>query len=229
MTAIDFQPATGRLRLTQPQFESLVKQSAPGSAGTAQLVASGVFTPGGPHPLLKPGLAAVREPVCRLQVQVSGAAAVHEHQIWVGPEAAAYLLHSRDDVLEFLTTGPTFLPAALARIVGLAARTSVEFAVSGAPVDVLDALFDADPEHRREAAAVIAPNAGAWRAARGEIAWAGADEQVTGRAFAYLDTGAALFSVVEADADSATWEATTATAVWRVFAALLPTDADLRR
>lgn len=232
--AVDFDPATGRLRLTADQFEQLVEHSAPGSAHPADLVASGVLTVDGPHPLLEPGLAAVRTPVCRVLVQVAGDAGAHLHQGWVSPQAAAFLLYTREDQYDFLTSGPDFAPAAIARVLRLGPRGLPPGAPLSCPTAVVEALFADDPSERRDAITGLteesdAPSDGGWQASRVVVGWTGPDGEPAGRDLTILRTasGTRIVEVPDPAADVVLWTPATSSNLWRAIVGLMPDDAEL--
>jgi hypothetical protein len=233
VTAIDFDPATGRLRLPAAEFTQLVDPGA-GATGLVALTSAGVLVDLRPHPLLAPGLAAVRSPVCTLDVRVAGAAGVQTHQGWVAAEAAGFLLQSHGEIVEFLTTGPTFVPAGLARILALGPRPRPSVAPFTTPADLVDQLLNDDPSIRAgaiealPAAATVAAESG-WRASHSLVAWTGIDGHPAGRDLVLLDTPVGLF-VAERDPDveeQARWSTVCATDVWRALITLLPGDEEL--
>jgi hypothetical protein len=127
MTAFD--ERTGRLTLDQPAFDRLVALARGGvagdrpGAGLASLEAVGAVRGGAAHPALAPALAAVARPVVRLRVTFArGADAERAADAWVGAHAAALLVDRPDGARDLLTLHPSFLPAAIARLVSLGPR-----------------------------------------------------------------------------------------------------------
>jgi hypothetical protein len=118
---VHFDTDTGRLRLDQDAFQTLAAWAGGRSRkdpGLDDLRAAGVVRRGTPHPALVPGLDAVAHPVCRLSLTMrDGAGRVESGEGWVNGGAAALLLDLPDGLREFVAVHPTFLPAALARIV----------------------------------------------------------------------------------------------------------------
>lgn len=232
---IQFDRATGRLRLSTEDFLELVEHTAPGAPGTPALTAAGAHTTQGLHPLLEPGLAAVRAPVCRLQIQVAGAFGSHLHHGWVAADAAAFLLHVHDDRHEFLTTGPTFTPAAIARVLPLAPRPTSYRTPSTSAAELADRLFAPDRSMRLAALAEIlrepppSPDEH-WRAGRVVLTWAGPDGEPTGRELTLLDRPSGILIADGpggTDAACVTWTSATTSQLWRRIIMLLPDDIEL--
>lgn len=128
---LTFEPGTGRLRLDLTAFEALVAHYRDPACTPREtrlaLQAAGALTRAGLHPTLVPGLEAVDEPLCRLLltlVEDEGPERVIEG--WVSPSAALLRLPVRGDGYELVTVLPAFLPAAIARIVGLGPRRLVQ-------------------------------------------------------------------------------------------------------
>jgi hypothetical protein len=232
---IQFDRATGRLRLSTESFVELVEQSASGAPGTPTLTAAGVYSAQGLHPLLGPGLAAVRAPVCRLRIQVAGAFGSHLHQGWIAAEAAASLLHGHSDHHEFLTTGPTFTPAAIARVLRLEPRPApTHSALRISAHELVDQLFAPDPATRLAALADIVrepdPPDEHWRAGRAVLTWAGPYGVPTGRELTVLDRPSGILIAERQERSGATtaiWTPATTSALWRRIVMLLPDDSEL--
>lgn len=228
MTAIAFDPTTGRLRLPATTFDGLADDD-PRMAD--EFAAAGVRTARGLHPLLKPGMAAVRAPVCRIAVEEAGAFTVHRHRGWVSGEAASFLLQSKPDLHEFITLGPTFVPAGLAHLVRLGPRPRLRGIEL--PAGSVDALFDESDDIRTAeaerilAALSVEPPAAGWRASRTLVAWPGADGSTVGRELVLFDHPAGLLEVVAGADTGAVWAASSTTAVWARLVALLPGDSEL--
>lgn len=233
---IEFDPATGRLRLTAAEFEQLVHHSAPGSSHPADLVAAGALTDDGPHPLLAAGLAAVRTPLCRILVQVVGDAGSHLHQGWVSLQAAAFLLRVREDRYDFLTTGPDFTPAAIARVLRLGPRGVPPGPPLSSPTSLLEALFADDRSTRREAIAELteqeesdAASERRWQASRVVVGWTGPDGDPAGRDLTMVRTarGTRVTEFPDPAADVVLWAPVTSSELWRAIVGLLPDDAEV--
>lgn len=220
-SGVEFDQATGRLRLTAQRFGELV-DGPPSAQRQPELAAAGVPSADGPHPLLLPGLAAVRAPVCTIQMHVAGAAAVHLHHGWVTPEAAAFLLFVREDVYEFVTVGPTFSPAAIAQILRLGPRTLAQPTEPfDTTVDDVDALFAEDTDIRQAAVAER-------RAGRVVVGWAGPDGESNSRGLIVLDGSEGLFVADPDEAGGAVaWRPVDGSEVWRRIVMLLPGDGEL--
>lgn len=220
-SGVEFDQATGRLRLTAQRFGELV-DGPPSAERQPELAAAGVLSADGPHPLLLPGLAAVHAPVCTLEIHAAGAAAVHLHHGWVAPEAAAFLLFVREDVYEFVTVGPTFTPAAVAQVLRLGPRTPTQRAEPfDTTVDEVDALFAEDTDIRQAAVAER-------RAGRVVVGWAGPDGESKGRGLIVLDGPEGLFVADPDEAGGAVaWRPVDSSEVWRRIVMLLPGDEEL--
>lgn len=146
MTRIEFDPASGRLRLEAAAFESMVAAAANPSAVTQDLQTAGVFVGIALHPKLVAGVGAVRAPTCQLRIVSADLEGTRVHQGWVSPEAATFLF-SGSDLCEFLVVSPAATPAVLARLLGLAPgqpRKPTRIAVDAERVAAL--LAGADPE-----------------------------------------------------------------------------------
>lgn len=238
-----FDPGTGRLRLPPAEFTALLEYPGTDAAPLTDLTAAGVLGDAGPHPLLLPGLTAVHGPVCRLFLHVAGAAGVHLHHGWVDAEAAAFLLHVREGQVEFVTVGPTFVPAAIARVLRLAPRPPLGLDGFGTHAEVVDGLFAENSSERNEALTALRAAASGvrleawetavqdrtWRACRAAVSWTGPDGEPAGRDVAILDTPAGILRVDRAEPPgiSALWTPTSMTSVWRSLTALLPGDEEL--
>lgn len=239
-----FDPGTGRLRLPPKRFTALLEHPTSDAAAPEDLTAAGVLGDAGPHPLLIPGLTAARNPVCRLFLHAAGSAGVHLHHGWVDADAAAFLLHVREDLVEFVTVGPTFTPAALIRVLRLAPRPPLSLDAFSTHTDLVEGLFAESSHDRDEALTAIRAAAagvgregweaavqdGTWRACRVAVSWTGPDGEPAGRDVTVLDTPVGMLRVDRAAPPgvSALWSPSSMTAVWRSLTALLPGDEELR-
>lgn len=208
--AIAFDERTGRLRVDQATFDRLVAWAAGGAdeppgADLAALRDAGAMLRGAAHPALAPGLLAVTRPVCRLRLRLTD-----EHGVtsagdgWIRPDAASLLLDLPAGMRDFVTVHPSFLPAAIARVVRLGPRPRVRSGPVRMPAEGM--------------------TGGAWRVWRAEMAWAGPGVR---RREVHVADGREGLLLVELDGEEAVLRPTTPTAVWRLLIRLLPDTAEL--
>ena len=138
---VEFDADTGRLRLARSDFAALVGWAgggAPPDATMAALVDAGVLRGGRPHEVVQPLLEAVTDPVCRFTVRRDGA----DHASgWATLGAAAVLLPLPGDRCEVAGLHPSFVPAGLARLMGLGPRRRHPGEPWQLPAGVLTALL----------------------------------------------------------------------------------------
>ncbi|WP_163508627.1 hypothetical protein [Fodinicola acaciae] len=242
-----FDATSGRLRLDAGSFDVLsgwVTGHDTTPAALEPLRAAGVIVRGRPHELLMPGLVAVGEPLCTVEITIEDAGRnVESGRGWVCDDAAALLLDLPDELHEFVTVHPTFLPAALARVVRLGPRprtATMPLQVRNTLLDELlsadesvratavDALIAETPEGERELTAEAARALGSglshrWRV---RIEWTAPDGSPGGRGIRVLDTAAGLWITEPTVGVSVVWP-TTPSAVWRTLISLMPTEADI--
>ncbi|WP_163573223.1 hypothetical protein [Fodinicola feengrottensis] len=145
-----FDAESGRLRLDDDSFETLSQwaHGQPTAGDVAPLRQAGVIDRSRrPHEKLLPGLLAVSEPVCTVEITVEGEK-LETGRGWVCAEAAALLLDLPGGLKEFVTVHPSFLPAALARIVRLGPRPRISALPLQIPHSTLDQLLSPEPEVR---------------------------------------------------------------------------------
>ena len=240
-----FDTATGRLRLDRASVDALlawVDGGAPAPEAMAALTAAGVVDSGGPHPVLLPVLDAITEPVCRLRLERDGQPFATG---WATVGGAAVLLPLPDDLLELIGLHPSFVPAALARLIGLGPRRRHDGDPWQVPSAVLDALLRAEPDgaEREEALAAIdgeavqvagdhaavavdALAAGRCRRWTATAEWQAA-QQPGSRRLDLLDASPVGVWLLEPTGERVVLWPTTPTAVWRSLARLMPGDAEL--
>lgn len=235
MTAVQFDPAGGRLRVDQAAFELLV-EIARGGEGAGLAVAvlrdAGVVQEGGLHPLAAGAMRSVAAPVCRLRLDLTGEEGRPKAgDGWLAPDGTALLLDLPDEGLRDLVSVPTDLvPAVIARLVRLGPRPQPKpeaLTVASGPVA---RLLAADPDERQRAAAALAaavPMNG-WRTWMAQMAWHDPRGSLTGRAVQVIDAEPGLF-LVDDDGEWVTLWPTTPTAVWRLLTLLLPRTEELGR
>ncbi|GAA1667865.1 hypothetical protein GCM10009765_16530 [Fodinicola feengrottensis] len=239
-----FDAESGRLRLDDDSFETLSQwaHGQPTAGDVAPLRQAGVIDRGRPHEKLLPGLLAVSEPVCTVEITVEGEK-LETGRGWVCAEAAALLLDLPGGLKEFVTVHPSFLPAALARIVRLGPRPRISALPLQIPHSTLDQLLSPEPEVRsstveklivdapageREptAAAATALGSGLRQQWRVRVEWAGPDGSPGGRGVRVLDTEAGLWLMEPSVGLAVIWP-TTPTAIWRALVCLLPQDNEI--
>lgn len=243
MTQVVFE--AGRLRLDRAAFDTLVAVASGQDGEAAELQAAGVLDEqGSPAEALRAGLRAVIDPVCRLEVRIQHADGQREaHQGWVAGHAAALLLATDGELWELVSVHPSFLPEALARLVGLGPGPRLEGAVPvRLTVQTVNQLTGSDPqarstaaEHLRRAAAdtdqqATAQSLGSGVRRRWEavVTWPPAAGAAGRRALHVLDTPAGLWLLEPAGAGLLAWP-TTPTTAWRALTTLLPQDGELAR
>lgn len=240
---MEFDAATGRLRLDVGEFAALAGRARRGSAPAPELVAAGAWTDEGPHPVLALGLDAVRSSSCQLRIRVTGPAGAQTHEAWLGEDAAAFLLHVREQERDFVTVAPPFVPVTVARVLRLGPRKRATAGFGGVSVaaDHLIGVLAAEPDTRvaamsrlldslPEACSPWAGEAGEgrWRAGHAESRWVGAAGSPDGYAFAFLDSpGGVLMVGQTTDDGSVTLEPVTASAIFRRIVGLLPYDDEI--
>ncbi|MBJ7610076.1 MAG: hypothetical protein JF887_11700 [Candidatus Dormibacteraeota bacterium] len=240
MTQVRFDQSTGRLQLDQATFDCLLRSvrgdADPGPEVSA-LGQAGVLQSGTLHPLLDSGLRAVTQPVCRLQVALTeelGPAKAGEG--WVCADTAALLLDLPDGSRDFVTVHSSFLPAAIARLVGLGPRPRGGAEPVPLGADLLEGVHSADPARRQRACgelngilrgAPARPPIASWRIWRAEMTWNGREGGVSGRSVQVTDADAGLL-LAQTEGGHATLWPTTPTAVWRLLIRMLPDTAELR-
>lgn len=240
---IEFDPATGALRLPMREFTTLARwgeSSGPPDEDEAvsALGEACVLTDRGPHPLLKPGLAAVRRPTCEIQIDVAGPGGVAVHHGWVAPEAAAFLVSVRGQTKEFLAMGPTFVPAGVAQVLRFEPRPSLRLGPFTSPLDLVGGLLSTDEPSREKAIAALLQASGAddpwteaiarqWRASHTVVGWVGPDGSPTGRDLTLFDCPAGLLAMDRPDDTTVRWSPVSVTEAWRALVQLLPGDSEL--
>ena len=238
---VQFDAATGRLRLPRDEFDALatlVRGGDVDNARLAELRSAGAVRGRQPHPVLVPVLGAVAEPVCGLRLElVDDQRRTEQGEGWVAGDAAALLLESPEaGQCELVAVHPMFLPAAIARIVRLGPRPRIPAAE---PLQVRPELLDRLTSHhsgvREDAARELPPGATAAALASGlrldwsvRASWTGLRDSLGGRTLRVLDTVAGLWLVEPGGGAMVVWP-TTPTAVWRALVLLLPRDVELSR
>ncbi len=242
--SIDFDADTGRLRLSRSDFAALVAWAgggAPPDVALASLVDAGVLRGGRPHAVVQPLLEAVTDPVCRFTVQRDGA----DHASgWATLGAAAVLLPLPGDRCEVAGLHPSFVPAGLARLMGLGPRRRHPGEPWQLPAGVLTAVLASSDDEREAALAdvdqeavaqagdhaqVVVEALAAGRCRRWTVAveWSPAPGEPGGRALDLLDASPFGVWLLEPAGNRVlVWPATT-TAVWRSLTRLLPDDHEL--
>jgi hypothetical protein len=233
VTTVLFDEVSGRLRLDQAAFDRLVDVSrGDGGAGPdlAPLRDAGVLRDGGPHPAVADALRAIVEPVCHLQLALTGGdgARLKAGDGWVRADEVALLVDLPEEGPRDLVTMPADLvPAAIARMVRLGPRPRPEPEPLPVDADVVAGLLAMDPGERRRAAeglsAVVPGPSRTWRA---QMTWHDPRVGVTGRAVQVVDAEPGLF-LAAADGGEGTLWPTTPTAVWRLLIRLLPDSSEL--
>ncbi|MFI9028252.1 ESX secretion-associated protein EspG [Streptomyces sp. NPDC053560] len=223
-----FDGESGRLRLPLELFGAFydwAEGERTDGEGLEAFAAAGVLSGGQPHPAVEPVVAAMADPVCVLSVRGAAADGSGVHgACWLGAEPAALLLDAPDDSAELTGVAPVAVPAAVARVVGLAPRPVSDAAAVPVPTAEVEALFQDGPPAAGypalEAVGVSAADGARWW----EVAtrWPdAAGTPCTGR-LRVLDSAAGLWAVTGGDAERSTWEPVSASAVWRLLLRCFP-------
>ncbi|MBK7623901.1 MAG: hypothetical protein IPJ14_14875 [Kineosporiaceae bacterium] len=125
-------------------------------AGRAALEAAGALSAEQAHPQLAAAVAAVRQPLFRCEVTVSGAHGVVVHQVWGGLDAAAVLAHWRGQTYQLFTVAPDFVAMAHARLVRLGLRPRLAACELIVDDELVIGLLDLDDAVRAAAAGRLA-------------------------------------------------------------------------
>lgn len=224
MTALDFDPDTGRLRLRSEDFASLVA-AATGMASSTPEQAP-LFVDGHPHAAIAPALQAIGTPTCALVLRTADPAGVALHRGWIDPEVAALFLDVAETVGELVTVATDHVPAALARILGLGPRRG-EDQPSTVDVTVLDRAFSSDPQDRAAAATeILGDQPERWRLSVIEAAWTNTAGEPAGRALALADSPNGLFHLTP-EGSRLQIGLVTPSETWRLLIGLLPSGDEL--
>ena len=131
-------------------------------------------------------IAATREPVVTVQVDVAGEAAALRHVCWVGHEAVAMLAQVHDAGHQLIVMPPSLLAGGIARVVRLGPHQVADREPRAVDVELLDDLFHGDQLRR----------ASAYQMLGAQLAWIVAAEGDVGeRRLAVLRTGDGLWLV----------------------------------
>lgn len=237
--SVVFDAANGTLRLDAEAFITLAELSsyAVDSCDTTlgRLVDAGAVTAGVPHPLLRPGLAAVAGSLASLQVLVAGPEDVRLHHGWLAG-AAALLTDLGDGTYDFASVSGEFVPEAIARVTLVGPRPRLGSGSVIVDEAVLDDLASSSAAARAAGvealagllapwpAAAAAVHAGGWRLALVDIAFVEAGRTVA-RRLAWLDTDAGMLRI-EANDHGLVLVPVAGTELWRAVVAVLPDDLD---
>jgi hypothetical protein len=244
VSEILFDAESGRLRLDRPAFDALIDWAADRRAGgVAELRAAGVVDDDGAcAPAISAGVDAVVAPICRLVLRIQNPAGRQEqHEGWISGAVAAFLLATEGALCELVNVHPSFLPEAVARVVGLGPRPRLTGTVPVLlDVPTMDAL--AGPDHERRAAATDQLLATATRAEEQATAralgggilcrweavmtWDPARDSQGRQAMHVVDTPSGMW-LLEPAGDRLLASPTTPTVVWRLLIGLLPRDREL--
>jgi len=236
-----FDATTGRLRLDQASVAALltwVGGGGPDEEAMRGLADAGVIDGGTPHPVLLPVLDAMTEPLCRLRLDRDGDPFAAG---WATVGAAAVLLPVPDDLRELVGLPPSFVPAALARVIGLGPRRRHDGAPWQVSTQALEGLLTPAPDdaERERAVAAVEPasveaagdhaavavealTAGRCRRWTAIAEWGGAQDG--SRRLDLLDASPVGIWLLEPTGDLVLVWPTTPTAVWRSLTRLLPDD-----
>ncbi|MGA8117440.1 MAG: hypothetical protein WCA46_27705 [Actinocatenispora sp.] len=245
---VEFDASAGRLRVDQVGLDRLVGLGRgdlrPADEALAELRDCGAVTSEGVHPALAPGVAAILDPVCRLRLVVrDGAGRGDSVEGWASGDAAALVLDAPDGLCEFVTVHPTFLPAAIGRVVGLGPHRRLRVPPVTLSPGRLEDLISPDPARRAGAVrqtcaeapgngvedAVAALGSGLRRRWDVYVTWPPATDSVGERSVHVLDTEDGLWSLEPAADGGVLVGPTTATVVWRALVLLLPRDEEYGR
>ena len=237
--SVDFDAANGTLRLDAEAFITLAELSSdsvdPCDTTLGRLVDAGAVIAGMPHPLLRPGLAAVAGSVASLQVLVAGPQDVRLHHGWLS-SGAALLTDLGDSTYDFASVSAEFVPEAIARVTFVGPRPRLDDGSVVIDEAVLDDLASSSAPARASGVealagllagwptAAAAVRAGCWHLALVDVAFVEARRTVA-RRLAWLDTDAGMLRI-EADEHGPVLVPVGGTELWRAVVAVLPDDLD---
>jgi hypothetical protein len=233
--SVDFDPASGTLRLDAEAFITLAELSsdAVDSCDTtlARLVDAGAVLDGRPHPTLRQGLAAVAGSVASVQVLVAAPEDVRLHHGWLSDDAALLSDHG-DGTYDFAAVDTEFVPESIARATRIGPRPRLGEGSAVVDEGVLDDLASSSSAARESGvealagllapwpAAVAAVRAGGWHLALVDVAFVDRGRTVA-RRLAWVDTDAGMLRV-EADEHGPVLVPVATTELWRAVVAVLP-------
>ncbi|GEM_PF-4886580 len=214
-TTLDFDARSGRLRVDRASFEKLVaaQQLGPGAAGDPT-----ESTP--QHLVARAGLDTVLHHLCEFHVAVATSHTIQAHDGWIGDKAAAVLLQRPEDLYDFVTIDPQFVPALLARVVRLGPRKPTdERGPASSPAGLVDRLFDESAPTRAAAFADLGLPGITWVWSVTLVWSTGSGETVTRQVVA-ADGAGGPYLLVPADGDLS-WTPVQARLLWLAFNQLL--------
>ena len=238
--SVSFDPTRAALRLDAEAFITLTELSSvtvddcDTTLGT--LVEAGVVTDGVPHPVLRPGLAAVSDSTASLQVLVAGPEDVRLHHGWLSRESAL-LTDLGDGTYDFAAVTAEFVPESIARLTRLVPRprlaTDTADLAETVVVDeaVLDDLASNSVRARTAGgealadllmpwpAVAAAVRTGTWRLSLVDVTFADGGRTIA-RRLAWVDTDAGTLRV-EVDEHGPVLVPATTTELWRAVVAIL--------
>lgn len=233
MRRVLFDRDSGRLRLDPQPFDALLSWAEGHDVDHEDLPTltdAGVVIGNHPHPAIGPAVEAIAHPVCLFTLQVTpmaeGASST-QGAGWMGEETAALALDAPDEMVELICLAPTFVPAALARVLGISPRASSRSEAIRLPRTQVDAFFAADLHHRSlagETAPAIdlifaAPGACGWELS---VRWPDPAGTTHTRNLRVIDTPSGFWVVADDAAGYATLLPATPTTVWRLLLRQFP-------
>ena len=214
-TTLDFDARSGRLRVDRASFEKLVaaQQLGPAAAGSATET-----TP--QHLRARAGLDTVLHHLCEFHVTVATSNTIQAHDGWIGDTAAAVLLQRPEDVYDFITIDPQFVPALLARVVRLGPRKPAkDRGPASSPAELVDRLFDEAAPTRASAFGELALPGITWVWSV-TLVWSTGSEETVTRQVVAADGAGGPYLLAAGDGDL-TWTPVQARLLWLAFDELL--------
>lgn len=251
MTSVTFDVQSGRLQLDRPSFDVLVDWATHRRADDAgPFRGAGVIDARGAlDPRVRASVDAVVHPVCRLTLRVEEAKGQRSsHQAWISTAVASFLLPMANELFEFVSMHPSFVPEAVARLAALGPRPRSDGSARSPVVldpAALDDMTGPNAELRSKAARrlllaasgsaprgkgtqpdVQAVDGGILRRWEAIMTWDPAHDSRGRRAMHVIDTPVGMW-LLEPARDRLLASPVTPTAVWRLLVGLLPHDREL--
>lgn len=242
--AIDFDPASGRCRVSRAVFEALA-DLARGVTLPAPLrdplAAAELVTAGRIHPALAEPISRAADPEWRLTLFLTA----HDGKPvrgsgWGSRGAGLLAMESADTRVDLLAVPPGFFPSALARIFEIGPRPRLAFRPVKAPHDLIEDLLSEHPRKRERAsryvaevsedpdtqrfASLLATGPWTWRNVR--VEWPASDGTVAARALHIWDSADGM-GILENRDDAVAVDPMDPSTLYLLLTRLLPRDSEL--
>jgi len=217
---VEFDTATGHLRLSRESFDPLVTR-----VGDDALRRAGALIADEPHPSIAASLQAVVDARCRLFLELVDDQGRKHGDGWVADHGAALLFDTADGLCEFVGLPAVLVPAAVARLVGLEPRPQADDAPHHLSSEQYEELIPGHParidENSTRLAAALA--SGRWRRWTATATWSDRNGDPASTGLHVLDTEAGWYLCTASETE-AVITPTNATAIWRRLTLLLPDE-----